>query len=141
MLQNLANVSSLKRVSVRYCLNVTAAGLRSLFVGLKRLECLDFSGCINVDCAVLADLPASIRWLRVEMLNLHGNELRRLAASVGGPRLEILSLEHNFALTDDDLRAAVPQISHLKQLNLANCRGVSHHIAEELRTEDLSVFI
>ena len=89
---------------------------------------------------MLAELPATVRWLRVEMLNLHGNELRRLAASAGGTRLEILSLEHNFALTDDDIRVCVPQMNRLKQLNLANCHGLSNELSAELCTETLSVY-
>ena len=83
LLQVVASMPNLERLSVRYCMEVTQLGIGELSKSSK-LNCLDFSGCVNVECSVLQRMPSSIKWLRLEMLNLTGSHLTRLAASACG---------------------------------------------------------
>ncbi len=68
---------------------------------------------VSVDCGVLAEAPDTLRWLRLEMLNVTGGDLRRLSHSSCASALQILSLMHNYALEDQHLESCLPHFEHL----------------------------
>ena len=133
---------SLKRVSLRYCTKVTEKGIQAL-LKMPQLECLDFSGCIEVRCRCLAKCKTNLKWLRLEMLGLTASDLSLLANSDSAVNsLEVLSLEYNFNLNDEDIIRNIPKFDKLRQLNLAKCKQVTEDPVLKLRDlkQNLTVY-
>lgn len=125
LLEQLAEqATSLQRISLRYCSKVTEHGIAAL-LKMRQLECLDYSGCIEVQSRCLAKCTDNLKWLRLEMLPITANDLRILANSACSKSLEVLSLEYNFNLTDEDITRCIPKFDKLRQLNLAQCKQLT----------------
>ena len=125
--------TNMKRLTLRLCLNLTKASLENILVKLSNIECLDISGCTNIELVALdkAHHAKKLKWLNMELMNPSGSDLINLSQCKQGPPIQILSLRSCLSLCDDSAKQ-LSRLSNLKQVNLENCPKLTPEILKYL---------
>ena len=129
--------SNLKKLTLRLCLNLGKESLLHILTKLKALECLDISGCINMDLMTLskAKFAKNLRWLNIELLNPSSADLHGLSTGI-----EKLSLKSCLHLSDD-IAKHLSYLPQLKQVNLENCPLITPEVIKYLNDKITNIEI